>query len=605
MHGIEDLPFTIIELHRAYRAGLRPTDVISEVFRRLKEAADPGIFISVFDETSLLDEAETLGGFDDRRLLWGIPVAVKDNIDVRGLPTTAACPEFSYEPSHDAAVVARLREAGALIIGKTNLDQFATGLVGVRTPYAVPVNPINPELVPGGSSSGSAVAVSRGIVPLALGTDTAGSGRVPAAFNNIVGLKPSVGTVSTRGVVPACRSLDCVSVFGLTVEDCWNGYRAIAGFDVEDPFSVVASITPPAAATAVRVGLPRNEDRIFSDPLQEAAFEASLYAAEESGARLTAIDFTDLFDTASLLYHGPWLAERALAIRQFLAEAPDALLPVTRSIITKGTEFSAEDAFAGLYRLRELKRAVDSIWTKVDMLCVPSVPGPVTLAEIEADPIGPNSRLGTYTNFVNLLGLCAIAVPTGERRDGLPASVTLIGPAGSDALLAGFAHRLHAATSTRLGATDWSLPLRRWRPEPETGGEMPIVVFGAHLSGLPLNEELTSRGAVFAKTVKTAPDYRLYALDGVVARPGLVRCKTGEGSSIEGEIWSLPSDQVGPFIAGVAAPLSIGTVRLDDGSAALGFLAEAEGVRNLPEISHFGGWRGYLAATKAPAALAK
>lgn len=605
MHGIEDLPFTIAELRRAYCAGLHPVDVVREVFRRLREAQDPGIFIAESGERVLLDEAETLGSYDGTKPLWGIPVAVKDNTDVRGMPTTAACPDFAYDATTDAEAVARLRRAGALIVGKTNLDQFATGLVGTRTPYPVPRNAIDPKLVPGGSSSGSAVAVARGIVPVALGTDTAGSGRVPAALNNIVGLKPTVGSVSTRGVVPACRSLDCVSVFGLTVEDCWIAYKAIAGYDAADPFSAATAARPVAPVGALRIGVPRHDDRIFTDPLHEAAYEAALYAAEENGGQLVAVDFTDLFDVAALLYHGPWLAERSAAIRQLLTEAPEKLLPVTRAIITRGTEFSAEDAFAGHYRLRELARRIERIWDEVDFLCVPSIPGPVTLDAIADDPVGPNTTLGTYTNFVNLLGLAALAVPAGERRDDLPAGVTLIGPAGSDAGLAAFGHRLHGATSTRLGATDWRLPIRRWHPEAAPPRDVPVVVFGAHLSGLPLNAQLTELGAVFAKAVRTAPDYRLFALEGTVPRPGLVRCAAGEGATIEGEIWTIPTENVGVFLGRVAAPLAIGSVRLDDGTVALGFIAESEGVRGRPEISRFGGWRAYLAAATAPSAVAR
>ena len=426
------LPFRIPDLHAGYRQGLSPVAVVAEAMRRLRVADDPGIFLDLTPEADLAAAIAALPGFDPWRFpLWGIPVAVKDNIAVAGRPMTAACPAFSHVPGADAHVVAKLRAAGALILGKTNLDQFATGLVGVRTPYPVPRNIADPSRVPGGSSSGSAVAVAHGIVALALGTDTAGSGRVPAALNGIVGLKPSVGAISTRGVVPACRSLDCVSIFATTIGDAWTAFRALAGEDRADAFSRPIEWREPGAAPT-RIAVPVVADLHIDDAAARpawAALRAVLPAAEE--ARIG-----DLLDTAKLLYDGPWVAERAAAFGDFAAEHPDGVHPVTRAIVGTAQKFSAVDAFRGLYALAERRRIAEDFFARFDVLVVPSAPNFPTLAELEADPIGPNSRLGTYTNFVNLLDLAALAVPAGTRRDGLPFGITLIGARGSDASLA-------------------------------------------------------------------------------------------------------------------------------------------------------------------------
>jgi allophanate hydrolase len=460
MQEIESLNFTIAGLHGAYSSGLTPAAVVEEVFRRVDAAADPGIFISVTSLAEVKRQASRLPPFDPETMpLWGVPVAVKDNIDVAGLPTTAACPDYAYRPERDAEAVARLRRAGALIIGKTNLDQFATGLVGVRTPYPVPRNACNATLVPGGSSSGSAIAVARGIVALALGTDTAGSGRVPAALNNIVGLKPSLGAVSNCGVVPACRTLDCVSVLALTVEDAWTCFAAIAGYDESDAFS--RRLPAPAfqlRRPALRVGVPARDDRVFfGDTHAEKAYEASLVALADLGATIIPVPFGDFYAVAALLYGGAWVAERYAAIREMIEDHPAALHPVTRAIIGGGAKLTASQAFEGIYQLKQLARRIEPLWSDIDLLCVPSVPSPCTLAEIESDPVGANSRLGTYTNFVNLLDLCAIAVPAAARADGLPNGVTLIGRSASDGLLAGVARDLHRKAATTLGATKWPL----------------------------------------------------------------------------------------------------------------------------------------------------
>jgi allophanate hydrolase len=439
-------------LHAAYARGvLRPEEVVAHIHRRLVEVDDAGIFLHLVPEGAARAAAAALPPFDPARYpLWGLPVAVKDNIDVAGLPTTAACPAFAYVPQEGAPAVENLLDAGAVLIGKTNLDQFATGLVGLRTPHPAPRNAFAPDRVPGGSSSGSAVAVAQGLATIALGTDTAGSGRVPAALNNLVGLKPSLGTVSTRGVVPACRTLDCVSVFALTVEDAWAGFSAIAGPDPADPFSRPVQGRP--AEPPRRIGIPRAADLHLDDAPMRAAWSAALARLTATGVAIDEVDLSPFLEAARLLYDGPWVAERAAAIGEFAAAHPEAVHPVTRGILAGAARHSAVDAFRGLYRLAELRRATEPVWARVDMLAVPSVPNFPTLVELASDPLGPNTRLGTYTNFVNLLDLAALAVPGPFRPDGLPAGITLIGPRGSDAALAAFGTRFEAAVRTRLAA---------------------------------------------------------------------------------------------------------------------------------------------------------
>jgi len=445
---LSGLPFRLDALLAAYAGGLTPAAVVAEAHRRLAVIDDPGIFLDLAPLNAVQAEAAALPPFDPARFpLWGVPVAVKDNIAVAGRPMTAACPAFAHVPDEDAFAVARLRAAGALILGKTNLDQFATGLVGVRTPYPVPRNTADPARVPGGSSSGSAVAVAHGIVVAALGTDTAGSGRVPAALNGIVGLKPSVGAVSSRGMLPACRSLDCISVFAASVDDAWTVFRVIAGEDRADPFSRPIDWVEPGAVPG-RIAIPAPGDLHLDDAPGRAAWGAAralLPAAEEAA-------ITPLLDTAQLLYDGPWIAERAAAFGDFAAAHPGALHPVTQQILDGAARFTAVDAFRGLYRLAEHRRAAEDFFARFDVLAVPSVPNFPTLAELDADPIGPNARLGTYTNFVNLLDLAALAVPGPRRPDGLPAGITLIGPRGTDGALAALGAAFAARAATAEGA---------------------------------------------------------------------------------------------------------------------------------------------------------
>ena len=452
------IPLTLESLASAYASGTPAREIIAQVYARIRAVNDPGIFITLRDEAEVIAEAEALGPHDPTRPLWGVPFAVKDNIDVAGLPTTAACPAWEYLPQTDAFVVARLRAAGAVVIGKTNLDQFATGLVGVRTPYGAPKNAIDPLIVPGGSSGGSGVAVAHGIVSFALGTDTAGSGRVPAALNNIVGLKPTLGSWSARGSVPACRSVETISVFALNVADAHAAYRVGAVFDAEDCYAKPVRTRPLGAPpSGLRIGVPDADTlRTFGDSVQEASFADSLALLEKAGHSIVPMDFTPFYDVADMLYNGAWVAERHSVIEDLLVRDPDAVLPVTRGIISKATTLSATDAFRGFYRLKELARAVEAPLAAVDILCVPTIPTFYSVADLEADPVTPNSNLGTYTNFVNLLDMCGLAVPVPARSDGRPGSVTLLGQAGEDARLAELALGLEAAGARTLGATGWA-----------------------------------------------------------------------------------------------------------------------------------------------------
>ena len=592
-----DFEFDIAALHAAYAAGADPAATVAEVYRRLSAAGDHGIFLALVEEKAAAAAARALPPFDAKAYpLWGVPFAVKDNIDVAGMPTTAGCPEFAYVPKASAPVAARLLAAGAILIGKTNLDQFAAGLVGVRTPYPVPKNAFDPAIVPGGSSSGSAVAVARGIVSFALGTDTAGSGRIPAALNNIVGLKPSRGVLSASGVVPACRSLDCVSVFALTTGDAWTAANVAAGYDADDPYSCRLSLGAMTRPPVVRLGVPDAAGRIFDSDTAAAAFDAALGAFPDFGPKAKPVDLAPFFAAAQRLYEGAWVAERYAAIREFIEAKPEALFPVTRTIIEGSRRFSAADAFADQYRLAALAKTCAAVWDDIDVLVVPSMPDVVTVAAVAADPLVPNRRLGTYTNFVNLLDLCAIAVPGPFRSDGLPAGVTLIAPAGRDGLLAALAAEIHEKAGVKAGATGRPLPKSRAAGAAAPSGTVAVAVVGAHLSGMALNRELTERGGIFLRAADTAPDYRLYALNGgPPERPGLVRVASG-GASIATEVWALSPAAVGEILARVPGPLAIGTVALADGTSVKGFVCEAAGAEGARDISSFGGWRKYVAS---------
>ena len=566
------------------------TATIEETYDRIAAHDDPALFIALRPKAEALAIAARLEASGSAgKPLYGAPFVVKDNIDVAGLPTTAACPAFAYRPERSAFVVERLERAGAIVIGKTNLDQFATGLVGVRSPYGVPRNALRSDLIPGGSSSGSATAVGAGLVPFSLGTDTAGSGRVPAALNGIVGLKPSLGALSTSGVVPACRTLDTVSIFARDVGDAFAVFREALAFDESDAYSrAFPELALSAFSSGTRLGVPRADQlQFFDDKVATTAFSQDVALAQSLGARIVEFDFEPFAEVARMLYDGPWVAERYAAVKP-LIETSDAFHPVTRAIIESARKFDAVAAFEALYRLADHKRQTSRVWSEFDAMLVPTMPRFYTVAEVEADPVRLNSRLGTYTNFVNLLDLCAIAVPGGGRSDGLPSSVTLIAPSGADGLIAGIAAAIEARSPASAPAS---------RPSGSSAAEsrVEIAVVGAHLSGLPLNRELVELGAAFSREVETSPDYRLFALPGSVpAKPGLLRIADGAGSAIKAEVWTLDRAGFGDFVSRIPAPLGIGTIRLKDGGSVKGFLVEAEAVKAAEDVSGFGGWRAYL-----------
>jgi allophanate hydrolase len=592
----------LASLAAAYgRGALTPSAVVSDLYDAIAARSADGnpIWISLQAQGAVAAQARSV---EARRRagetlpLYGIPFAVKDNIDVAGMATTAACPAFAYTARTSARAVQRLQDAGALLIGKTNLDQFATGLVGTRSPYGACHNPFDRRYVAGGSSSGSALAVATGVASFALGTDTAGSGRVPAAFTNIVGLKPTRGLISTGGVVPACRSLDCVSVFTLSCADALDVLAAAAAYDPDDPYSRRPGEPVEFSAAKFRFALPRaGQLEFFGDGAHAASFEAAVARLRSLGGSPFECDFAPFLAAQELLY-GPWVAERTAQLGDFLAAHPDALHPVTRKVIESGAGYGAVDAFRAQHRLAGLRRESEALWRDADVLVVPGAPTIYTLAEIEADPIAPNSRLGLYTNFVNLLDLAAISVPAGFRPDGLPLGVTLIGPAFSDQSLAALGARLHAASCRTAGAC--GVPVPQPAPARVAAGTVLLAVVGAHMSGMPLNHQLTERGAALVRAARTAPLYRLYALGGTPPpRPGLVHVERGaRGASIELEVWSMPLTHFGSFVAGIAAPLGIGTIELEDGESVKGFLCEPYAVDGLPDITTFGGWRRYSSA---------
>ena len=590
---------TLLDAYR--RHATTPIEQVERLLSRL--AADPGIgvWISLVDPESLRQRARDLSRQDPESLpLYGVPFAIKDNIDLAGLPTTAACPDFAYLPGQSAAVVQRLLDAGAIAIGKTNLDQFATGLVGTRSPYGACRNSFDPQYISGGSSSGSAVAVARGLAAFALGTDTAGSGRIPAAFNNLVGYKPTLGRLGTRGVVPACRTLDAVSVFALTVEDAALVASIAGGHDATDPGSRSPGIAVRrgwSQRERIRVGVPLSAQReFFGDADYAALFERSIEGLAALDADPVPVDIAPLLEAARLLYQGPWIAERFLAVEALLSSRPEALLPVTRQIIAAGSKPLASDAFRAQYRLQELRSIAARLWQEIDVLLLPTAGRHPRLAEVEAEPIARNSELGHYTNFVNLMDLAALAVPAGFTPGGMPFGVTLVAPAWEDEDLFQCGARLHRARVDRAGALDLPLPPAHASPGLAIRDTIDIAVCGAHLSGLPLNGQLTSRGAWCVERTLTRDCYRLFALPGgPPRRPGMLRVTDG-GAAIEIEIWRMPAEGFAGFVAGIPSPLGIGRIETARGDSVCGFLCEAQAVAGAQDISHFGGWRRYLAA---------
>ena len=563
--------------------------VIRDVLARLAvyDKIQPQAWISRFSPQALLQAAEAVDmrvAAGEQLPLAGVPFAAKDNIDVAGIDTTAACPSFAYRPHGSAAVVERLLAAGAICIGKTNLDQFATGLNGSRSPYGAPVNAYNRAYVSGGSSSGSAVAVAAGLVAFALGTDTAGSGRVPAAFQHLIGLKPSRGRWSSRGVVPACKTLDCVTVLASSTADAGLVDSVVAGFDPHDAFSVAL---PDVPRPACRIGVPKPAQRLwFGDLESERFFDKALATLAATGATLVEFDLAPFSEAAQLLYGGPWVAERTAALAAVIASNPPDFDPVVREVVSPGLEIGAVDLFNGIYRLAELKRHADQMWGEIDLMLLPTTGSTYRLAEMRAAPIALNSALGAYTNFVNLLDMAAIAVPAGTRDNGTGFGITFIGPAGSD-------RALLAAGETYLSAAALPPP-----PPLDLEGRMQTVklaVVGAHLKDMPLHWQLTSREAKFVTATTTAPAYKLYAMaDTVPPKPALIHTGDG-GAAIAVEVYELDVAAFGSFVAEVPPPLAIGTVTLADGSMVKGFVAEPRAITGAEDITALGGWRAYVA----------
>ena len=571
---------------------MKRTDNFSETVEALYERveAEPlnPVWISLVPREKAVNRAREIETHPEWPLA-GTTFAVKDNFDVAGMETTAGCPAYGYKAEVTATVVRRLEEAGALLIGKTNMDQFATGLVGTRSPYGACSSVFDSRYISGGSSSGSAVAVAKKLVKFSLGTDTAGSGRVPAAFNGLIGLKPTRGVLSTSGVMPACRSLDCASILAENCTDAHEIWQVARGFDRSDPFSREARAGEGAAPwlySDFRFGVPAPEQlEFFGDEEAERLYRAALEKLKKMGGEQIEIDFTPFREAASLLYGGAWVAERLAAIRDFFADHADEMDPIVRDIIGGAKKHSAVDAFAGEYRLRELCSESRKQWREMDVLVLPTTGTIYTHEQIAADPVKLNTNLGYYTNFVNLMDLAAVAAPAGFRPDGLPFGISFIGRAFTDEALLALAHRY-------LGGTT---PLVESCP-----GCVEVAVVGAHLSGEPLNHQLTERGARLLKTCRTANDYRLYALAGTVpAKPGLVRDPNFRGPGIEVEIWAMPDDRFGDFVAAIPAPLGIGTVTLDDGDEMKCFLCEPHALAEATEITHLGGWRAYRTASKS------
>lgn len=567
---------TTKRLENAYRSGLlSPRDVVASIFKRITEADNPNVWIHLLSEAELEPYLERLDSVDPESLpLYGIPFAIKDNIDLVGVPTTAACPAYAYTPEYSAPVVEQLIEAGAIPIGKTNLDQFATGLVGVRTPYGAPRNPYAPERVPGGSSCGSAVALSEGMVTFSLGTDTAGSGRVPAAFNQLWGVKPSKGRLSTTGLVPACRSLDCISIFALNAADSQAVLKVAEGYDVEDAYSHETFDAP--LLVSKMIGIPQVEQLMFfGDAGYQAAWVNAVHALQAKGWEVVEIDFEPFLKAARLLYEGPWVSERTTVLQDFLKTNADDFFPATRSIIAGGVDNTACEAFAAAYKLADLKRESEAVWEGLAAIVTPTAGGFPTLAELEADPIGPNSQLGYYTNFMNLLDLCAVATPAGETESGLPFGITWIAPRDSDKALIEIADK----GPTVLTEEDETLS---------------ILLFGAHMKGLPLNKQVVNLGGEFVAAVQTAAQYKMiYLPDPAPHRPGIIRVGEG-GFSIAAEEWRLPKASLGTLLESIQQPLGLGQIELLDGRKVHGFLCEAAAAANAKDISSTGGWRGFL-----------
>lgn len=568
----------ISELKERYAAGVTPSEVIGEIWDKIIAWDDPAVFIHLPEKYELLELATMVEAMPKELPLWGIPFVVKDNIDVEDWPTTSGCPDYAYVPGEDAEVVRLLRNAGAIPIAKANLDQFATGLVGTRTPYGVARNVFDAEFLPGGSSSGSASAVAAGLCVFSLGTDTAGSGRVPAAFQELIGWKPTRGLLSNRGLVPACKSLDCISVFANTAEDALQVSEVVSVYDVKDVFS--RKVTPTGyIGKSFRFGVPATLD-FADDPDTPGLYADAVERVKNLGGIPVEIDLTPFTEAAKLLYEGPWVAERWAAVGDFVEKNPDAIFPVTKKILEGSKGWDAASTFQAQYKLREFARQAEAVWETMDVLLLPTTPRLYTVAENLADPFVTNAILGRYTNFMNLLDLSAVAMPVGRARDGrAPWGVTIAAPAGWDAVLLELAGRFRGETI-----------------KPRPSGKIPVLVCGAHLEGLALHWQLADRGAVLREKTATSPIYRMYAMPPIGTippRPALIRDEE-EGAAIEVEVWELEPAAFGDFASKIPGPLGIGKVKLASGEEVPGFIAEPRAIEGAEEITSLGSWRNWI-----------
>jgi allophanate hydrolase len=573
---------------------IRAVDIAADALARIAAYApvQPEVFIHRASETDVLREARAVDArvaSGERLPLAGVPFAVKDNIDVEGMATTAACPSFAYHPQRSGTTVQRLLGAGAVCLGKTNLDQFATGLVGTRSPYGAPRCVFNREFVSGGSSSGSAVAVAAGLVAFALGTDTAGSGRVPAAFNGLIGLKPTRGRWSTQGLVPACRSLDCITVFTNSVNDAALVDEVVAGFDAADPYSR-HPLAPPTLPTAFRFGVPRAEQlQFFGDDASARLYQQAVSRVVAAGGTRVEVDIGALMKAAQLLYSGPWVAERTAAIEDFLHKCPGAIHPIVRAIIAAGAGTTGVQVFRGQHELQGLTRQAETLWSVIDVLVLPTAPTIYRVSELLAEPVALNSNLGLYTNFVNLLDMSAVAVPAGFRANHTGFGISLVGKAFMDRPLLDLAHRYLNSSAAIMS------PPLDLAPRPVS---VQLAVVGAHLSGMPLHWQLSSRHARLVGATHTAAAYRLYAMANTTPpKPALIHTgSSGGGSAIAVEVYELDLAAFGSFVAEIPPPLAIGSVVLADGSVVKGFIAEPRATEGARDITSLGGWRAYIAS---------
>lgn len=608
MLAFEQIDITLAGLRAHYQRGdFTPRELIALLRDRSKQFVDRNIWIHELSDAEI---EFYLSALDKRSIadapLYGIPFAIKDNIDLANIETTAACKAVAFTPSEDAFVVNNFIAAGAIPLGKTNLDQLATGINGTRSPWGPGRNSFDPQYISGGSSSGSAIAVALGLASFSLGTDTAGSGRIPAAFNNIVGWKPSRGLLSSRGMLPACRTLDCITLFALTANDINALVPFAVRYDEQDAYArqnpaynssnngAVANAFGTPTKKSFEFGVPRADQlEFYGDERYQTAFAKSIELLESIGGKKREIDFSNFLDAARLLYEGPWIAERYHGIRELIDNNPSALLPVIQTIIGSGRDKSAVATFDAMYKMQEFRRSIEGLISSLEFIATPTAGTHFTIEQMLAEPILRNSELGYYTNYMNLLDLAAVAVPTQIMDNGMPFGITLFSDRFTDLRLLSYAQLLQATTQLPLGAIKKSVEFPTLPPRAELSTTK-VVVCGAHMEGLPFNGQLLARQGKLISKTKTSPNYRFYVLPGAaIQRPGLIRVDSN-GSSIEVEVWGIPSTEFGSFVAAIPQPLGIGKVELESGEWLTGFICEGYAVNGAQDITELGGWREYL-----------